>query len=85
MTLKPEELKQAMADPKNKVAAITLTDEMKERLTKACDEMIDELVKRTKGPSEAYMVLHFMMETMEELYGIRGGFTVVNEGEHGHG
>jgi hypothetical protein len=69
----PEELKQAMKDPGNHVHAITMTPEMKARLTKICDHMMDELIKNTQGPFEAYIALHFMMTALEAKYDFRGG------------
>jgi hypothetical protein len=77
-----DELKKALHDPHSKVMAVKLTDEMKERLSRICDEIIDELTKRTQGPGEAFMVLHFVMETLKEEYGVAGAF-VKNEDEHG--
>ena len=62
--------------------AIELTEEDKDRLAKICDEMIDELHKRVKGPVEAYMVMHFMKESLEELFGFEGGIALT-KGEVG--
>jgi hypothetical protein len=78
MTL-PEKLREGLADPKTSLHAVELTPEVRERLQRACSELIDELVKRTKNPFEAYMVLHFLMETFEKKYDIHGGFTVEHE------
>ena len=66
----------------NQLTAIKLTEEDKERLVKICDEMIDELTKRTKGPIEAYMVLHFMNSSLEEMFDFKGG-TALGKGDVG--
>jgi hypothetical protein len=72
----------ALRDPKSGVMAVEMTGEVKERISRITCEMIDELAKRTKGPHEGYMVLHFLMAYMEKQYGIRGA-AVAEDEAHG--
>jgi hypothetical protein len=77
-----KQITEDLRDPDKGVVLVEMTDEVKERISRIACEMIDELIKRTKGPHEAYMVLHFLMAVMEERYGIRGA--MLSEGEaHG--
>jgi hypothetical protein len=68
----PEELTAALRDPSTKAKLVELTPELKERIMRISDEMIEEVVKRTKGPAEAYMVMYFVMQSLEQMSGIRG-------------
>jgi hypothetical protein len=44
-----------------------------ERYCRICNEMLDELIKRTEGPVEAFMVLHYLIESLGKSNGIEGG------------
>lgn len=60
---------------------IELTPELKKRLERISLELIDDMVKRTRSPFEAYMVLHFMMDAMQDAFGIRGAVITTEGGQ----
>jgi hypothetical protein len=70
--MNPDEIQKALSDPETNVKVIEMTDELKARLTKICDEMMDHLQDLTSSPSEGFIVLHFMMKGLQECYGFRG-------------
>jgi hypothetical protein len=84
MTTNDEKFNAALRDPDSKLHAIKITPEKQERLARICDEMIDELVKRTEGPAEAYMVLTFMLSALEETKGFKAG-KLIQPGKQSHG
>lgn len=78
--LSPKEIADMLADSKTKAVAIDLTDpKTKARYQKISEAVIDLLRERTNGPMEAYMILRFVVQTLEEAYDIKGGFIVGDE------
>lgn len=58
-----------LRDPDTGVVLYELTAERKQKLTKLSEEIIYILRKRTEGPGEAMVLLHFLQETLEESLG----------------
>ena len=66
----------ALQQPDTNAIPIEMTPELKAKISRVSDLIIDLLRANTRGPMEAYMVLHFVMTSLEETCGIRGGFSV---------
>ena len=49
--------------------AIDMTDEFKERAKKAALECAGIIQRATKGPAEAFVVLHFLQSALEQVAG----------------
>lgn len=69
----------AMQAPDTTAVPIELTPEMKAHFSRISNQIVDLLKANTKTPMEAYMVLHFIMASLEEIYGIRGALAVTGE------
>lgn len=81
MKLSPDAVS-ALQEPDTRSITVEMTPEVKERICKAADLVVDLLMAHTKGPMEAYMVLQFVKEGLEEKFGIRAGIIVGNEIKH---
>jgi hypothetical protein len=80
MTKISKEFEEAARQPDSRAHTIEVTPELKQRLSKISAELIDWLQEHTKGPIEAYMLLHFTMETLQEAAGIRAS-VIVEDGD----
>jgi len=67
-----DKIQLAIRNPESEVHTIELTPEYQEHLVHICEQVIDEIGKRTVGPAEALMVVHFIKESLEEEFGITG-------------
>lgn len=76
---KLEKFKTDLRDPKARVETIELTLELKEKLIRVTDEVIDLLQKRCKRPSEAYIVVDFLKQSLEEMFDITGGIVLAKD------
>lgn len=81
MKLSPDAVA-ALQQPDTKSLMVEMTPEVRERLNKAADSVVDCLMVSTRGPMEAYMVLQFVREAFEEKFGIRAGIIVGSEVKH---
>lgn len=68
----------ALQQPDTKAVTIEMTPERKEQFRKIGHEVMSLIISRTGGPVEAYMLLQFILNGLEESYGIRGGIIVEN-------
>lgn len=59
------ELKKLLADPRTKIVPFELTPEVKKRLLEVSEEVLDVLIKGTRGPAEAAMVLHYVSGSLQ--------------------
>ena len=66
----PEELKAALADPSTHVVAMEITPDDRERLLKATEEVGDYLIRLTRSPAEAALVLHFVQDALYRTMGL---------------
>jgi hypothetical protein len=62
---------------------IEITPELREKFERVSHEIIDLLRAKTIGPLEAYAVLRFVMDGLEEVCGIRGA-VIANHDETTH-
>ena len=60
---------------------VEITPERREKLERVIGHLIDFLRVNTQGPAEAYMVMKFVMESLEKTCGIRGGFAISTDDE----
>ena len=83
--MKPEEMAELVkTDPSAKMLPVEMTPELKAHLQEVCCDVVDLLQKRTRGPIEAVMVMHFVEAALEALFEARGlslkGFAIIEEG-----
>ena len=78
MKFTPDALRH-LADPETGTRAYEMTPERKAKWSKIAGDAIDFLKARTEGPLEAYAILQFMVNAMQEAYGIRGGIIMEND------
>jgi hypothetical protein len=75
-----DKAKAALQQPDTQAVSLEMTPERCEKYQRLTGSLIDLLKANTDSPLEAYMILHFAMQSFEESYGIRGGFSVGHEG-----
>jgi hypothetical protein len=75
MTITPEQLKD------KKIEVITLTPERNEQFRKLSLKIAKELEENTESPLEAYMILHALIQSLEEIYGIESGGFLPSPGD----
>jgi exonuclease III len=66
----------ALQDPDTQAVSFEMTPERREQFKLIGKSIIDILRANTRGPLEAYSILHFLMQGFEESYGIRGGIVM---------
>lgn len=74
-----DKAKAALQQPDTQAVTIEMTPERRARYHRISDQLVGLLKANTDSPIEAYMLLHFVMQSFEELYGIRGGFSIGHE------
>jgi hypothetical protein len=57
--------------PGESLETIEMTDERKQRVNKACSELVDWLMAHTQNPAEGLMVLDFVSTALSQKFGIR--------------
>jgi hypothetical protein len=62
----------ALQQPDTRTVTTEMTPERREKYSRIASAVVDLLQRNTETPAEAYMVLHFLMHSFEESYGIRG-------------
>lgn len=57
--------------PGDRVEMFEVTDAMRERISKICGDLADWLMAHTSGPSEAFICLDFVADSMRHQYGLK--------------
>ena len=66
----------ALRQEDTRMVHLEMTPEARAKFEGVTDEILHLLRTRTATPVEAYVVLHFLMKSFEDTYGIRGGLSV---------
>jgi hypothetical protein len=76
-----DKAKIALQQPDTVVLATEMNPELAEKFSRVAGQVDDLLRANTRGPGEAYMILHFLMKNWEDIYGIRGAMVTEHGGE----
>jgi len=66
--------------PGDRLDAIELTPERKERMEKACRDLVDWLKLHTQNPVEAHMVLELTQDAISTTYKIKAAAFIGKDG-----
>jgi hypothetical protein len=68
-------LKKELNNPDTIFVNIEMTEEVKARVERVSNQVIDILGQGTHGPGEALIVLHYVTETLKETVGVKAMFS----------
>jgi hypothetical protein len=70
-----EQSAKALQDVDTQIVTLEMTTERKERYKRLAEQIID-LLRANATPLESYSILRMVLGSLQQAYGIRGGFEV---------